>query len=167
MPAVERAGQAGARACVLGEVVLDTLDAQGLSGCERERLARWSQKEEETGRGESSEEATGRDRNIHRSEEIAVEKEPKDRGVSPQRALPSPHLGLSQEDYPPLSFKLLEFRVTPIFSVFSPRTHERVSVPVCAALYCLTDPHPFPSNTPKAKVPLRPREVLRNHSLGW
>lgn len=39
---------------MLGEVVLDTLDAQGLSGCERERLERWSQKEEETGRGEKA-----------------------------------------------------------------------------------------------------------------
>ena len=36
VPTMGRAGWAGAKVCVLGEVALDTLDVQRLSGCEKE-----------------------------------------------------------------------------------------------------------------------------------
>lgn len=55
----------------------------------------------ETGRGKAEGKAQGKpltETETYAEGKRKVGEEPKDRGVSPQRALSSPHLGLSQEN---------------------------------------------------------------------
>lgn len=105
------------------------------------------------------------DRNIGRWEETGEGEKPKDRGMSPPRALPCPLLTwVSARKTTPAYLQALGVRVTPPFLCFHPRIHERERDTL--SLLCLTLPHSSLSNTSKAKATLRPREVLETTALG-
>lgn len=74
----------------------------------------------------------------YRSEEIAEEEEPKDRGEAPGEPCPLLTWVSARKTTPHSPSSSWSLESPPSFLCFHPRTHERVSVPECAALDCVS-----------------------------